>query len=35
MIGLNELEAWRVTVETGLGSMPAARRRAIEFLLGG
>jgi hypothetical protein len=33
MIGVDEPEAWRVTVETGLGSMPAARRRAISRLL--
>ena len=33
IIGTTETEAWRVTVETGLGSMPAVRRRAFELLL--
>jgi hypothetical protein len=33
MIGVDEHEAWRVTVETGLGSMPAVRRGAIELLV--
>lgn len=33
MIGVDESEAWRVTVKVGLDSMPAARRRTLEFLL--
>ena len=33
MIGLGEAEAWRVTAKTGLDSMPAARRLALEYLL--
>ena len=33
MIGAGETEAWRVTVKTGLDSMPAARRHALECLL--
>jgi hypothetical protein len=33
LIGVNEREAWRLTVKTGLDSMPAARLEALEFLL--
>jgi hypothetical protein len=33
MIGVGEAEAWRVTVKTGLDSMPAARRQTLEFLI--
>ena len=33
LIGASESDAWRLTVKTGLDSMPAARRRALEFLL--
>ncbi len=33
LIGVAEAEAWRVTVKTGLDSMPAARWRALELLL--
>lgn len=33
MIGVDEAEAWRVTAKTGLDSMPAARRLALEYLL--
>lgn len=33
LIGVSEAEAWRVTLKTGLDSMPAARRSALEFLL--
>jgi len=33
MIGVDENEAWRVTVKTGLDSMPAARRQTLEYLL--
>ena len=33
MIGVDESEAWRVTAKTGLDSMPAARRLALECLL--
>jgi hypothetical protein len=32
MIGTDDVEAWRVTVKTGLDSMPVARRRAFEYL---
>ena len=34
MVGVDELEAWRLTVKTGLDSMPATRLRALEYLLG-
>jgi hypothetical protein len=34
LIGVLEAEAWRLTVKTGLDSMPAARLQALEFLLG-
>jgi hypothetical protein len=34
LIGVDEQEAWRLTVKTGLDSMPAARLDALEFLLG-
>jgi hypothetical protein len=34
LIGVGEEDAWRLTVDTGLGSMPAARRQALELLLG-
>jgi Bifunctional DNA primase/polymerase, N-terminal len=34
IIGVDDSEAWRITVKTGLDSMPAARRRALELLLG-
>jgi hypothetical protein len=33
LIGVSEPEAWRLTVKTGLDSMPAARLRSLEFLL--
>jgi len=33
LIGVVDAEAWRVTLKTGLDSMPAARRRALELLL--
>jgi hypothetical protein len=33
LIGAGDTEAWRVTLKTGLDSMPAARRRALELLL--
>jgi Bifunctional DNA primase/polymerase, N-terminal len=33
LIGIGEAEAWRVTVKTGLDSMPAARRQALELLV--
>jgi hypothetical protein len=33
MIGVHESDAWRLTVKTGLDSMPAARRHALELLL--
>lgn len=33
MIGVDEPEAWRVAVKSGLDSMPAARLRALELLL--
>ena len=33
LIGVDEPEAWRVTVKAGLDSMPAARRTALELLV--
>jgi hypothetical protein len=33
LIGVEEAEAWRVTVKTGLDSLPAARLQALEYLL--
>jgi hypothetical protein len=33
LIGVDETEAWRVTAKTALDSMPAMRRRALEYLL--
>jgi hypothetical protein len=33
LVGVDELEAWRLTTKTGLDSMPAGRLRAFEFLL--
>jgi hypothetical protein len=33
LIGVSEAEAWRLTVKTGLDSMPAARLRSLQFLL--
>jgi hypothetical protein len=33
LIGVDEREAWRLTTKTGLDSMPAARRRALEYLV--
>ena len=33
LIGVDEGEAWRLTTKTGLDSMPAARLRALEYLL--
>ncbi len=33
LIGVDEGEAWRLTVKTGLDSMPAARLQTLEFLL--
>jgi hypothetical protein len=33
MIGTDEQTAWQATVKTGLDSMPAARRQALEYLL--
>jgi hypothetical protein len=33
LIGVGDAEAWRVTVKTGLDSMPASRRQALELLL--
>lgn len=33
LIGADEAEAWRVAVKTGFDSMPASRRRALEFLI--
>jgi uncharacterized membrane protein len=33
LIGVHASEAWRLTVKTGLDSMPATRLRALEYLL--
>jgi hypothetical protein len=33
LVGVDELEAWRLTTKTGLDSMPAGRLRAFEYLL--
>jgi hypothetical protein len=33
LIGVGEDEAWRVVTKSGLDSMPASRRRAVEFLI--
>jgi hypothetical protein len=34
LIGVGETAAWKVTVKTGLDSMPAVRLRALRFMLG-
>jgi hypothetical protein len=33
LIGVDEREAWRVVTKSGLDSMPASRRRALELLI--